>query len=142
MIALARVGIIRLGGPRCALIHPGPQQSDLFGGQPSAFGRHDQVFIEPGDQLDQPAFGAATGQDYLARERPGQGRGPMVQAQIPALFGRAVTLDAGSLEDRLNVRNEIDGPIRGGGQGLADRLAHARSDECSRDHTAECAFNA
>src|SRR5262249_40880953 len=108
----ARLGGGRLGGrlfgPDRALIDPRANQRDLRGRQRILVLRHLIVAVETADAADDPAVLAVAGDDdgpaVAAFERGG------AEIQPQPVFGlfRAVALVTASLENWLDVANEVD----------------------------------
>ena len=68
------------------LVDPGPQQTDLSGGQRISFGGHGDVGVEMRDRHDEQAVGTLTGHDHPAALPPLECRRPSVEPQIGHLL--------------------------------------------------------
>ncbi len=104
------VGPVRPGGP---LIDPGAQEADFFGGQRFSLGRHDLLFIDRGDEVDQAAVGAVAWNEHRPVNSPFARTLPHPQIEAAVFVARRVAFEAALLEERLHVFDEIDGS-RGG----------------------------
>ena len=113
-------------GPARALIDPSSQQGNLLCGQrcPFTVRRHDAgVFVQSGDECNQPTRRAIAGDDALATvasvERPRLD----IEPQPSFLLFRAVARVASLAQQRLDIRDKIDLAIGCIGQRL-DVIRH------------------
>jgi hypothetical protein len=95
--------------PVGALIDPGAKQANLPGRESLAFWRHDQVFLQTSNEMNQAAFRALSWDDDLAVVSTSKRGGFGVQAQPAFLFLRSVTLQAMLGEHGLNIPGKISG---------------------------------
>ena len=137
---VGRLGDGGFVGPGCALINPRAQKSNLLRRQPPAFFWHDQIFFQSSDEMNHPAFGAATGNDGRPGSAAFQRGGFHIPAQIIFLLVRSVAGVAMLREDGLNIVDEIHPGLRGrraaGGRTLlGERTSRQRgkSYECLPD---------
>src|SRR3954469_21768159 len=95
------VGCVR---PFRTLVNPCAEQRDLFGGEAVAFGGHDDLFIEPGDKLNEGAFRAFARNDVWRVVIAAGERNPFeVEPVTILLFLFPMTAVTGVGEDWLNV---------------------------------------
>ena len=134
----------RLGGensfnrlrPRRALVDPAANQANLLAAQGRcfAFRRHLRVLDQAGDNVDERAVGAVAGQDrhaeFAALKRRLAARHPEVT--LGPLF--TVALEAGTLQQRLDVGGEIDFALGGHRQfACIDRFLRHRAHAAQQD---------
>lgn len=111
-------GAVILGGsgPEGALIDPGAEEGDLLASQGIRLLRHGGEILEGvrGGE-EEEAFGGFTGDESGTPVAALEGEGSGIEAQ--AVLGPigAVALDAGCLQDRLDIPAELDGLGEGGG---------------------------
>ena len=132
----------RLGGensfnrlrPRRALVDPAANQANLLAAQGRcfAFRRHLRVLDQAGDNVDERAVGAVAGQDRHAEFAALERRLAAGQPEVALGPFVAVALEAGTLQQRLDVGGEIDFALGGHRQfaGIDRFLRH-------RAHTAQ-----
>ena len=100
------------------MINPGPEQTDLGGGEPVTLRWHLHVFNQPRHQMNQRAGGTfARHDDRSVIVAPFQRRGFEVEPKSTFLFPRAMTRNALVVEHGFDVLDETD-PAVGCGRKL------------------------
>jgi hypothetical protein len=116
-----------------ALIDPGAEQADLFGGQAGALFGHDAVGVKALDKRDEETICAFAWHDNGARIAAFKQRFARVDAEAAFVFAAGVTLDATGFEDGFDFFGEIDFVVCGRGQ-LRELL---RRESCGKGRGAE-----
>ena len=106
---LRHVGVARRGvGPPGALVDPGADELDLGLGQRGGLAGHPLVGRGEEEDLDEGALGSLPREDGLAGDASLHGQSLRVEAELALGLFRAVAFQAGRLEDRLDVPDEVD----------------------------------
>ena len=113
--------------PLGSLIDPGAHQADLLIAQRVVLKRHSLFSAQADDAGNQQAFGALAGRQQKARLAAAHHDRLGIQPQLPLLLILAVAVVTPLGKDRLDIADEIDRAIGGGGQArLLDRLGGQR----------------